>query len=510
VLVVAGLVLSLLPRVPEFSLRPDVVLYLVLPPLLYVEAQAAPIEQMRSNWGWISSLSLTLVFVTTGLVALAVHWLEPDIPWAVAIMLGAIVAPTDSVAFSYVADRLRLPARVVAIIQGESLFNDALSLVMYKAALVVVMSGEFSAGRDLLEVFTSGIGAIVFGTLAGLLACFLWSKLKDTDIQTAISVVLPYFAYLPADRLHLSGVLAVVAAGIVVARFAPQVKTFSARLRFNAFSETGSFLINATLFLLVGLQLKVLEADTSQRSPETLLHDALILNLVIIGTRAAWIFGRGLLLRLAGRRVEWRALAVGAWAGLRGSVSLAAALAVPYYIDSGDRFPDHHYVLFMTFSVIVVTLIGQGLTLPLVIRLLNLDQPASNEQESLAMRTLADCALKLVEQFERDERFSPDVRAMLQRRFTRWNAAFAEQLDVAADGSSVETEVNAATALVIAEQRRALVDLQRHHLIENTTLRKIERLLDLQEAERAQLSYALPSPSITGVRTKSPGADSQT
>jgi CPA1 family monovalent cation:H+ antiporter len=478
-----------------YPLEPEVVLLVVLPPLLFWEAYAAPVGEMRTNAGWVFTLSVSLVVVTIGAVALCVHMLEPAIPWPVAFMLGAIVAPTDNIAFSFVADRLGMPRRLKAIVQGESLFNDALALVLYAAALNAALDGSFVPSQDIRAFFQTAILSIVYGAVTGWLALMFLARLKETELQTAILVVLPFVAYVPAIRFDLSGVLAVVTAGIVVSLWSSSVTTYTSRLRFNGFSQTGSFLINAVLFLLIGLQLRVVQDDPAHRSPGELIFDAFILNCIIIGVRFLWVYARGYVLRLFGHRIDPRYLAVIAWSGMRGSVSLAAAISIPYAVVSGADFPDRHFVLFMTFSVIVVTLVGQGLTLAPLVRQLGLQTTDADEEEVVALREIAQRALLAIGKLER-EGLPAETVAGLRRRFDRFSGAFADHLIEGAESLQREAAIRKATLTVIAAQRQALLELCRERRIDYSTEKKIERLLDLQEAETAQVRVAL-APRLT-------------
>jgi CPA1 family monovalent cation:H+ antiporter len=490
VLVVGGLLLCLVPGLPQAELQPEIVFLVALPPLLFWEAYAAPIGEMRQNFGWVFTLSISLVLLTTAAVAICVKFLEPEIPLAVAIMLGAIVAPTDNIAFSFVAERMGMPRRLNAIVQGESLFNDALALIIYAAALSAALDGEFTPGQDIGAFFRAGFLSIGLGLVVGWVALAFLARLTATELQTGILIVLPYVAFLPAVHFDLSGVLAVVTTGILMSTSSSRVTTFTTRLRFNGFSQTGSFLINSMLFLLVGLQLRVVENDPGRRPIGQLLHDAVILNIVLFAVRFGWVYGRGFIMRLLGHPMRWRYLAVIAWSGMRGSVSMAAALSIPFYLASGDRFLNRHYVLFMTFSVILVTLLGQGLTLGPLVRLLGLREVGADKEELFAMREIGSRALKAVDELEAQGEL-PEIAALLRRRFDRFSAAFSDELSESSDSLCDEARLRSATLTVIGEQRRALDELSHERRIDFSTQKRIERLLDLQEAETAQIRLAL-------------------
>ena len=289
VLVVGGLILGFVPGLPRIQLDPNLVFVIFLPPLLYWESVTAPTDEMRANAAWIWSLALGLVIATTLAVALTVHALVPGVAWAVALMLGAIVAPTDETASAPTLERFHIPRRLVAIIAGESLLNDAGSLILYAAAVSAVVTGTFSAPQILLHFVLAACGAVAIGVAVGWLAIRAWREFPDPEIQQVISIVLPFAAYVPAQRLEWSGVLAVVTAGIYVNRYTPVVVTPLARLQATGFWETMVFLANVVIFMLVGLQLHGIVASLSRFSVRSLAIDALAVNAAVIAVRFLWV-----------------------------------------------------------------------------------------------------------------------------------------------------------------------------------------------------------------------------
>jgi NhaP-type Na+/H+ or K+/H+ antiporter len=250
ILTVGGLALGFVPGL-QLDLNPDLVLLIVLPPLLYWESITAPTDAMRVNARWIWTLAIGLVLATTAAVAAVVHALEPSIPWAAAFVLGAIVAPTDEIASAPIAERLGVPRHVIAVIEGESLLNDAGSLVLYAVAVAAVTTGQFALGTATLEFFGAAIGAAVIGAAAAGISIVLWRRFADAQIQVIISVLLPFLAYIPAQYLHVSGVLAVVVAGVIANRATPVVITPAARIQAVAWWESTVFLMNVALFIVL-------------------------------------------------------------------------------------------------------------------------------------------------------------------------------------------------------------------------------------------------------------------
>ena len=290
VLVLGGLVLGFIPGLPRIELDPDLVLVIFLPPLLYWEAITAPTDVMRANAGQIAVLAIGLVVATTVVVAVVVHATVGNLTWAMAFVLGAIVAPTDELASIPVLERLKVPRHVIAIVEGESLLNDASSLILYVTAIGVVTTHVYQPGSVALAFVISGVGGVALGLVVGRLAIEAWRRISDTQLQGVISFSLPFLAYSLAGRLGVSGVLAVVFAGLYVNRLTPGVLTPPARLQLAGFWDTLVFLANAALFLLVGLQLhELMHAVLQEYSLRLVLWYALVVNVTVIAIRFAWL-----------------------------------------------------------------------------------------------------------------------------------------------------------------------------------------------------------------------------
>lgn len=482
VLVIAGLVLGFIPGLPPVILDPDLVLVIFLPPLLYWEAITAPTDAMRRHESSIGTLVLGLVVVTTFAVAAVAHATIPALPWAMAFVLGAIVAPTDELASAPVLDALKMPRALIAIVEGESLLNDATSLILYAAAIGAVVTGTFSLWTTVGWFFVSGFGGVAIGWLAAIVAGELWRRVRTTDLQVLISFTLPYLAYAAAGRLGVSSVLAAVSSGVVSGRYAPSVVAPEARLQATGFWSTLVFLANAILFLLVGLQLHALARHVlTQYTWATLIADAFIINATVIAVRFIWFIGNeyvpGLpLVSGADTQPNWRRALVAAWSGLRGAVSLAAALAIPVTTLSGAPVPQRDLVIFLTFSVIVVTLVGGGLTLPALIARLKI--PTADEDETAELRTALTAMRQaassyldgLVQRGEMDAEFAATLRRRSDRRLRAHH-------DDPASALAVDQERE-----VITAERAALVLLRDRGEIDNTVLRRLQRKLDLAEA----------------------------
>ena len=403
-LVLGGLVLGFLPGVPPAELPPDLVLVLFLPPLLYQTAFFSTPRDLRADARAITLLAVGLVLATMSAVAAAAHTVVGGLPWAAAFTLGAIVAPTDPLAATAIARRLGVPRRLVTVLEGESLVNDASALVAYRLAVAAVVAGSFSLWGAGLQFVGRGIGGVAIGLAVGWLIAEARRRIEDPVVEIVLSVVTGYAAYLPAELMGASGVLAAVTAGLYVGWRAPELASPSTRLLGFSFWEVLVYLLNAVLFVLVGLQLHPILTGVSGSSAAVLLGQAALVSAVVIAVRIVWGFTVPYLVRALDRRPAQRARRVGArerlvasWSGMRGAVSLAAALALPLETSTGQPFPQRNLIIFVTFGVIFATLVLQGLSLPWLIRRLGLHRDDSEEQEELRGRLRAtDAALKRV------------------------------------------------------------------------------------------------------------------
>ena len=403
-LVVGGLVLGLQPWAPGFDIDPQIVFLLFLPPLLYAAAFRTPWPEFRAQLRPIFLLSVGLVLFTTALVAVAAHYLI-GLAWAPAFVLGAIISPPDAVAAVAVTKRLRVPRMVITILEGESLVNDASALVALRAAVVATATGAFSLADAGVQFVLVSAGGIALGVAGGWLVIRLHSwldrnKLADAKLTITITLLTPYAVYLTAEHLHLSGVLAAVAAGLWVGNRCELVFSCELYEEATAVWEWIEFLLNGLIFILVGFALRgILENVGGAYSPEELLEYTAVIVGVVIAARLVWIFPGAYLPRWLDRVLfgastpypPWREVTVVGWTGMRGVVSLAAALALPLKTSDGAPFPARELIQFLTFWVIFATLVGQGLTLPLVIRGLGVTAPPEEAEEAEDRPRPASC-----------------------------------------------------------------------------------------------------------------------
>ncbi|HEX2233724.1 MAG TPA: Na+/H+ antiporter [Thermoleophilaceae bacterium] len=493
-LVIGGLALGFVPGVPHLELEPELVLVLFLPPLLYSAAFFSNLRDLKTNVRPISLLAIGLVVVTTCVVAVVAHALIDGLPWAAAFALGAIVAPTDPLAATEIVRRLGAPRRLTTVVEGESLINDGTALTLYGVAVAAAVGGTFSLVDATFEFLLDASGGIAVGLGVGLLISEVRGRLDDPPVEITISLATGFAAYLPAEELGLSGVLAAVAAGIVLGWRAPDIA--SARMRIQGFAvwELLVFLLNAILFVLLGLQFQVVLDGLGDRSAVDLALWAVAVIAAVVGARMLWLFTVPYVVRAVDRRESQRARRVGVrerlvvgWSGMRGSVSMAAALALPVATSAGAPFPGRDVLIFLAYAVIVFTIVVQGLTLPAVIRRLGLEGYDSDQEEELLARlAAADAALERLDELTVEDWAREDTIDRARGMYEYRRRRFAAQQD-GADGDSraIEERSVAYQRLVhelIAAQRRALVELRKQGAINDEVMRRVQRELDLEES----------------------------
>jgi monovalent cation/hydrogen antiporter len=482
-LVCGGLLLGFVPGLPHVQLPPDLVLVAILPPLLYSAAFFTGLRDLRSNLRPISLLSIGLVAVTT----LGVAWIGHEavgLSWASAFTLGAIVSPTDALAATEVARRVGAPRRVVSIIEGESLVNDGLALVLYKTAVAAAVAGTFSLWDASWRLLLNVLGGIAIGLIVGFVVRQIRRRVDDTPTEVAIALLSGYLAYLPAAALGVSGVLAAVTIGVYMGWYTPQLTTVQTRLSGNAFWEILVFLVNALLFALVGLQLRGIVDRLNVTG--SLIADAAYVTLAVILLRIVWVPVFTYLPRLLIRRVRerdpyppWQAPAMIAWAGFRGAVSLAAALALPANVPSRDL------IVFITFGVILVTLVGQGLSLPLLINVLRIPDDGSADREDAKARIkAAEAALARLEELQVEDWVRDDtaerMRGQYRFRTNRFRARYAGVDDDGVEERS--TQYQRLRRELLDAERQAVISLRNEGVITEEVMQRVERDIDLEDS----------------------------
>jgi monovalent cation/hydrogen antiporter len=491
-LVLGGLLLGFLPGLPAVELPPELVLVVFLPPLLYQAAFFSTLRDLRADLRAITTTAVGLVLVTMAAVAVTAHALVDGLSWAVAFTLGAIVSPTDALAATAVARRLGAPRRLVTMLEGESLVNDATALVAYRIAVAAAVGGSFVVWEAGLRFVAGVAGGVAVGLIVGWLVAVVRRRLEDPPAEIVLTVVTGYAAYLPAERLEVSGVLAAVTAGLFVGWRAPELASPTTRLLAFSFWEILVYLLNAVLFLLVGLQLQPILEQVTGRSVATLLGLAALVSAVVIAVRFVWSFTVPYLVRALDRRPSQVARRVGArqrlissWSGMRGAVSLAAALALPLETDSGQPFPERELILFVTFGVILVTLVVQGLTLPALIRRLGVHDDGAEQREELQARLGAtDAALARLEELAVEEWTRDDtverLRGLYQFRRRRLKARAGIFEDDGYEDRSLAYQ--RLVRELLEAQRHAIIRLRNQGVISDGVMHRVERELDLEDS----------------------------
>ncbi len=491
-LVLGGLALGFVPGLPEIELRPEVVLVAILPPLLYSSAFFTSLRDLRRNARPLALLAIGLVLATMLAVAAVSHAAVPGLSWPVCFVLGAVVAPTDAVAATAIARRLGLPRRLVTLIEGESLVNDATALVAYGFAVTAVVTGTFSLWHAGWRFVVDVVGGVGIGLAVGFVIRQVRRRLDHSPTEIAIALLSGYFAYLPAEAAGVSAVLAAVTVGVYVGWYTPELTTAQTRLQGDAVWEILVFMLNALLFGLVGLQLRTIVDSLAGRSAGSLVAYGVIVSATVIVTRIVWAYPAAYLPRLLFRRIRerdpyppWQYLTLIGWAGLRGAVSLAAALAIPLVIEGGDPFPERALVIYLTFCVILATLVLQGLTLPSLIRVLHLeDDGLAAKEETKARIHAAEAALARLEELADEDWVRDDtaerLRGLYRFRQNRFAARFDDQDDGAIEQRSQDYQ-RLMRELIDAE-RRAVVDLRRQGRINDEVMNLVQRDLDLEDA----------------------------
>ena len=484
-LVLGGLVIGIAPGMPEFELDPQLVFFGVLPPLLYGAAFFTSLRDLRTSARPIGLLAVGLVVVTTVGVAAVAHAFVDDLSWPSAFVLGAIVSPTDPLAATAIARRFGVPRKLVTIVEGESLVNDGTGLVLYRVAVAAVVTGSFSAS------YTGGLfmvvagGGIAVGLLVGWIVRQIRRRLDNPPAEITISLLTGYIAFIPAELTGVSPVLAAVTAGVYLGWHTPELTTPQVRLQGVAVWEIAQYLLNALLFVLVGLQLPVVIDALGDFSTATLLGYAALVSLTVITLRFGWVFAVLHAPKWIARRVSnWRGAVFLSWSGMRGAVSLAAALALPLQTDAGEPFPGRDLILFLTFTVILVTLVGQGLTLPLVIRILGMEDDGLDERQDAKARIHgAEAALARLEELIAEDWVREDTAERVRGAYNFRTNRFRARLDDGDDGAieSRSQDYQRLRRELLDAERGALVELRRAGVISNDVWLRVGRDLDLED-----------------------------
>jgi len=492
VLVACGVLVALVPGLPSVDLDPDLIFLLFLPPLVYGAGFNSAARDLRAQARAIGVLAIGLVAATTVAVAVAMKVAVPGFGWPEAFVLGAILAPTDPVAAVSIMNRLRVDPRLSAIVEGESLVNDGTGLVLYRLAVGATVSGTFSVLDGAWQLVGTGVGGVAIGLAVGWVVNRVRGRIDDAPIEISLSLFTPYAAYIAAEIAGTSGILAAVAAGLYLGSRRDGLFSATARIEARGFWSALIFLLESTLFLLMGLQFRAVAQGIEDLNPARVALTVLITLVVTLGLRVAWMFSVGPMLRRAipgEPREEPPELSQGerlvaGWAGMRGAVSLAAALAIPATVDGGGPFPQRELIIFTVFCVIVVSLLVQGLTLPVLITRTGIGRDEADDaaDEARARAAAASAALERLDEMAAegdDERATNHLRELYEARLEHAQAPQDER------GDGEREHVEAFQRLreeLLRSERAALHELHGRGEISEDALRTVERDLDLQEA----------------------------
>ncbi len=509
-LVAIGLIIGFVPALPDLALNPDVVFLIFLPPLLHDAASHTSWHDFRSAIRPITTLAISLVLFTTTSVAVAAHYCIPGFSWPLAFVLGAIVSPPDAVAASGITKGLGLNKRVITILEGESLLNDASALIAYRYAVAAVTSGSFIIWEAGLQFLLVASGGIAIGLVVGYALVFAYKRITNNAvIETSLTLLAPFLSYILAEHIHASGVLAVVSAGLFITWRSPEIFSSQGRMQISAVWDTMVFLLNGIIFILIGLQLPdILRALKGYSSSQLLIY-GLIISVVTIIIRIIWVFAGAYHQHVFTWRrkypktndesgdadVEnnaWKNVLIVAWTGTRGVVSLATAMALPLTLEDKSAFPQRNIILFLAFVVIFVTLVVQGLSLPLLIRLLGvkIQQNPGKEEKQLQLQ-MANTILKYI---ERDFPISMEskLREQLKKKYQLAVTYLRKEVrdheaginNEEDDNNLVLTPLNQmlTAQLEIAKfQRELLIKYHKEGVYNDEVIRKVEQELDIED-----------------------------
>lgn len=491
-LVLGGLAIAFIPGVPHVRLDPELIFLIFLPPLLY---EAAWFTSWREFWKWrrsIAMLAFGLVFFTSLVVGYATAWLIPGFTLALGFLLGGIISPPDAVAATSVLKGIHIPKRATTILEGESLVNDAASLIVFRFALAAVITGQFSLAEANTQFLILALGGIAIGLVLAHVIYFLHRALPTTaSIDTAMTLMSPYLMYIAAEEFHTSGVLAVVSGGLFLSFRSHEFLDHKARLQAYNVWSTLIFMLNGLVFILIGLELPVIVGGMAERELGQAIIYGLLVSVLVIVVRFLWMYPAAFLPRLLSKRIRerepspgWRMPTVLSWAGMRGVVSLAAALSIPETLPNGEPFPQRAMILVITFVVILVTLVGQGLTLPWLVKKLNVqevDQHVPEEEQELTLRTRMVRAVidHLGAMTDKDP-----VAERAHQHFIQLEEQYLNSLDAVRNAAQQVMRNDSNRHMmrgVVQVQRDALTKARAEGIFDFELIRRMENNLDLEE-----------------------------
>ncbi|HEX8038006.1 MAG TPA: Na+/H+ antiporter [Chryseosolibacter sp.] len=492
-LVIVGLSLWFIPGLPSVELNPEVVFLLFLPPILYDAASHTSWHDFKSEIRPISTLAITLVFLTTTAVAVACYYMIPGFTWPLAFVLGAIISPPDAVAATSIIKGMGLNKKVLTILEGESLVNDASALIAYRFSIAAIGTGSFmlvQAGIDFLIVVFGGVAA---GVAIGFIFILLHRMLRNNSIiGTSLTLLTPFVAYVAAEHWHTSGVLAVVSTGLIISWRSSEIFSYETRIRNNAVWDTVIFLLNGFIFILIGLKLPSILNDLGAYKMNDLIFYGSVVAGVTIAVRLLWVFGASYSFFKSKHSLDtgdtWKNVLIVGWTGTRGVVSLATALALPLTLNNGEPFPQRSLILFLAFGVIFVTLVVQGLSLPVLIKLLRVKAHGHTEEERDLRLLLATNVISFIDH-ELSDVVNDQVKSQVKRPYTEITRTLSKEIRSRESTDRVVYPVSDGSSLISAKkeihqfQRQLLINFHKTGTFDQSTIRRLEQELDYEELQ---------------------------
>lgn len=493
VLVIGGLLLSLIPGLPQVSVDPELIFIIFLPPLLY---EAAWYTSWKDFWRWrrvITSFAFLIVLITSLLIALVSNALIPGFTLALGFLLGGIVSPPDAVSATSILKHVKVPKRITAILEGESLLNDASSLIVFRFALIAAGTGQFAFRQAATSFFVVIVAGIAIGILIGMLYYIVHKWLPtNTNIDVVLTITAPYVMYIVAEKFHVSGVLAVVSGGLYLSARSHLFLTHRSRMHGISVWSSLGFILNGLVFMLIGLELPVIVSQLGNVSLGTAMGYGALITVVLVIARILCTLGASVFtvfisryITTADSRPGWKGPLIIGWAGMRGVVSLAAALSIPLYVE-GVPFPQRNLILFITFTVILLTLVVQGLTLPLLIKWLNLEDPdhyAPLEQQNMLMKKeLAMQSIAFLDKHYGGVMKENDALLQLRAKLEREQSIADPTVEL------LQADFSKAYLHLLEQQRLWLIEMNKRAEMDGDLIRRHQQLLDLEE-EKIRIRY---------------------
>lgn len=491
ILILGGAAISFIPGIHNIYFNPNLVLMIFLPPILYYTAFGISFHEFQENWKSIFSLALGLVALTTFVIGIIFKWLFPQFPWSLAFAFGAIVSPPDAIAVTSILKRFAINSRLITLLEGESLINDASAIVIYKISMMMLLTGSLSFSEGSFEFFYRVMGGIIIGFVLG----FLFQKFSKSYLEPVLGVVfsftIPYVTYIVADILDVSGVLAVVVNGLIGARILHTHHSSLRRILGYAVWDTLIILLNCLVFILIGLQVRTIAGEMSINQMIVYSGYAFLIAFAMVVVRVIWVYGRAAIFYISALnncnsslmcpQILQEAAIIG-WAGMRGIVSLAIALAIPFTLPNGTPLEGRNEVVFITFGVILITLLIPGLTLPSLIRWIKLPSIDKKSNEQKVRNQLAQYADEIIFSFLESKTINEEEYRFLKNYFSLQHKALGLAHEVEHNISNVES----IRRKVIHYQRSRLMDIWKQHQIDDELLAHLENELDMLEIHIAR------------------------